>query len=144
VPLVEIWLLIEAGGVIGALPTVALVVLTAVVGAWLLRLQGLATLRRLQQSLEQGVLPETVLVEGVLLLLAGALLLTPGFVTDVIGFALLWPPSRQALARAIIARGVMRVKAAMSPGHGERPDPPDAGRIIEGEVQRENDSSDPR
>jgi UPF0716 protein FxsA len=81
VPLAEIYLLIKAGGAIGALNTVALVVFTAVVGAWLLRLQGLATLRRVQLSLEQGELPETALIEGVMLLLAGALLLTPGFIS---------------------------------------------------------------
>jgi UPF0716 protein FxsA len=136
VPLAEIYLLIQAGGVIGALNTVALVVLTAVVGAWLLRLQGLATLRRVQQSLERGELPETALVEGVLLLLAGALLLTPGFITDAVGFALLVPAARVALARTVLARGVLHAA-----DHGEPPDdPPSAGgRIIDGEARRESD-----
>ena len=137
VPLAEIYLLIQAGGAIGALNTVALVVFTAVVGAWLLRLQGLATLRRVQQSLEQGELPETALVEGVLLLLAGALLLTPGFLTDVVGFVLLVPGSRVALARAVIARGVLRAQSHAAPGR----QPPDqaGGRVIEGEAEREPD-----
>lgn len=137
VPLAEIYLLIQAGGAIGALNTVALVVFTAVVGAWLLRLQGLATLRRVQQSLEQGELPETALVEGVLLLLAGALLLTPGFLTDVVGFVLLVPGSRVAVARAVIARGVLRAQshaAQERQPHGQA-----GGRVIEGEAEREPD-----
>lgn len=136
VPLAEIYLLIQAGGVIGALNTVALVVLTAVAGAWLLRLQGLATLRRVQQSLERGELPETALLEGVLLLLAGALLLTPGFITDAVGFVLLVPTARVALARTVLARGVLHAA-----DHGEPPDdPPSAGgRIIDGEARRESD-----
>jgi len=136
VPLAEIYLLIQAGGAIGALNTVALVVLTAVVGAWLLRLQGLATLRRVQQSLERGELPETALVEGVLLLFAGALLLTPGFITDAVGFVLLVPTARVALAHAVLTRGVLH-----RADHGRPPDdPPSAGgRIIDGQARRESD-----
>ena len=136
VPLAEIYLLIQAGGAIGALNTVALVVLTAVVGAWLLRQQGLATLRRVQQDLERGELPETALVEGVLLLLAGALLLTPGFLTDVIGFVLLVPGSRVALARMALRRGVLR---SAGPGAAHHHDVPGGGRVIEGEAEREPD-----
>ncbi len=134
VPLAEIYLLIKAGGAIGALNTVALVVFTAVVGAWLLRLQGLATLRRVQLSLEQGELPETALIEGVMLLLAGALLLTPGFITDIVGFVLLVPSSRVALAKALLARGVLKTRAHFEQAHRESPD----GRVIEGEVERES------
>ncbi len=134
VPLAEIYLLIKAGGAIGALNTVALVVFTAVVGAWLLRLQGLATLRRVQLSLEQGELPETALIEGVMLLLAGALLLTPGFITDIVGFVLLVPSSRVALAQALLARGVLKTRAHFEQAHRESPD----GRVIEGEVERES------
>jgi UPF0716 protein FxsA len=136
VPLAEIYLLIQAGGAIGALNTVALVVLTAVAGAWLLRLQGLATLRRVQQSLEHGELPETALIEGALLLLAGALLLTPGFLTDAFGFLLLVPGARVAFARAVLARGVLHAS-----GHVEQRDvgPSDGGRVIEGEARREQD-----
>ena len=136
VPLAEIYLLIQAGGAIGALNTVALVVLTAVVGAWLLRLQGLATLRRVQQSLEHGELPETALIEGVLLLLAGALLLTPGFLTDIFGFLLLVPASRVAMARAVLARGVLRTSSHFTPDDDGRED---GGRVIEGEARRESE-----
>ncbi|MDX1594594.1 MAG: FxsA family protein [Gammaproteobacteria bacterium] len=142
VPLVEIYLLIQAGGIIGALNTVALVVLTAVAGAWLLRLQGLATLRRVQRSLDQGVLPETELVEGVLLLVAGALLLTPGFVTDLIGFVLLVPATRGALARGILARGVLHVRQGVAEAEEVRRTRDGGGRVIEGEAERDPEPHD--
>jgi UPF0716 protein FxsA len=137
VPLVEIYLLIQAGGVIGALPTVGLVVLTAVVGAWLLRLQGLATLRRAKASLADGVLPETALVEGVLLLLAGALLLTPGFVTDALGFLLLVPPLRVAVSEYVLVR--VRVRARHGDVHHAARSR-ESGRVIEGEAHHEEDA----
>jgi len=85
VPLVEIYFLIQVGKVIGAGWTVFFVVFTAVLGAALLRVQGLSTLNRVQRSLERGRLPAVELLEGLMLLVAGALLLTPGFVTDAIG-----------------------------------------------------------
>ena len=92
VPLIELYFLISVGKVIGAGMTVAVVILTAVIGAWLLRLQGLATLNRIQRTTAAGKLPATELIEGLILLITGALLLTPGFVTDAIGFTLLVPP----------------------------------------------------
>jgi UPF0716 protein FxsA len=108
VPLVEMVVLIQVGGLIGAIPTVALVVLTATLGIWLLKLEGLATLARVQQKLDQGQIPETELLEGIMLLVGGALLLTPGFITDAMGFTCLLPGLRRPLARWIIHRGVLR------------------------------------
>lgn len=145
VPLVEIYVLIQVGGVIGALWTVVLVVLTAVLGAGLMRFQGLTTFLRFRNRLDVGELPAEELVEGILLLLAGALLLTPGFVTDAAGFALLVPPLRRQLARAALARMELKVVA----GAGPRPGPAGHGRerhrsrVIEGEWQRENEDSGP-
>ncbi|PIE00790.1 MAG: exlusion protein FxsA [Thiothrix nivea] len=104
IPLIEIYLLIQVGGVIGVLPTILLVVLTAVIGAFLLRQQGLSTLARFQRSMAQGEVPATALLEGVMLLLGGALLMTPGFFTDAIGFACLLPFSRKWLANAMLSR----------------------------------------
>ena len=95
-------ILIEVGGIIGALPTVGLVVLTAVVGVWLLRLEGISTLNRVQQKLAEGELPETELLEGVMLIIGGALLLTPGFATDFMGFVCLIPGLRRPIAARII------------------------------------------
>ena len=104
VPLVEIYLLIEIGQVIGALSTVALCVLTAVIGGGLLRLQGFQTMRRAQDNLQRGQLPAIELFEGVALAIGGALLLTPGFATDVFGFLCLIPWTRRLLIRAAMRR----------------------------------------
>jgi UPF0716 protein FxsA len=104
VPLVEIFLLIKVGNVIGAPWTIALVVLTALVGAWLVRLQGLSALNRVRQSAARGELPALELLEGLFLLAAGALLLTPGFFTDIVGFACLTPPLRRSLIRLAVRR----------------------------------------
>ena len=104
VPLVEIFLLIKVGHLVGASWTIALVVLTALVGAWLVRLQGLSALNRVRQSAARGELPALELLEGLFLLAAGALLLTPGFFTDILGFACLTPPIRRSLIRLAIQR----------------------------------------
>ncbi len=106
VPVLEIYLLLKVGSLIGALWTVFIVILTAVIGASLLRLQGITTIRRLQESAARGEPPAIPMIEGAFLLFAGALLLTPGFFTDAVGFALLFPPLRQYLAVQILTRGV--------------------------------------
>lgn len=102
IPLAETWLLIKVGGVIGAVPTIALVVLTAIVGTAVARRQGLSTIRRIQLAQAEGRLPATERVEGVLLLLAGVLLMTPGFFTDAIGFSMLFPKLRGRLAERTV------------------------------------------
>ena len=134
VPLIEIFVLIEVGGWIGAIPTIFLVVFTAVLGALLLRHQGLITLQRFQLSLAQGQVPAMELIEGVVLVMAGALLLTPGFFTDLVGFLCLIPPLRQAVIRRIVERRLV----APETGRGERPH---EGRhvTIEGEFKREDE-----
>ncbi|NNL99428.1 MAG: FxsA family protein, partial [Gammaproteobacteria bacterium] len=104
IPLLEVYLLIEIGSRIGALSTVALIVATAVLGAFLLRQQGLSTLARVRGSVDRGELPAIELIEGVILLLTAVLLLTPGFFTDAIGFAALMPPLRRQLAQSLAAR----------------------------------------
>jgi len=104
IPIVEMFILIEVGGLIGALPTIGLVVLTATLGVWLLRLEGIATLNNVRTKLENGAMPEVELLEGIMLLIGGALLLTPGFVTDAIGFTCLLPFLRRPIALAIITR----------------------------------------
>lgn len=114
IPIIEMVILIEVGGIIGALPTVGLVVLTATVGIWLLKLEGMATLARVQERVDRGELPETELLEGVMLLIGGALLLTPGFVTDAIGFTCILPGLRRPIARWIIRRGMMSAMSSIS------------------------------
>jgi len=99
VPIVEIGLFIQVGGAIGLWPTVAIVVLTALAGTVLMRAQGIMTLNRLQNSLAEGTNPTDPMAQGAMILVAGVLLLTPGFFTDALGFALLLPPVRVAIMR---------------------------------------------
>ena len=103
-PIVEMYLLIEVAGYINTLPTIGLVMLTAVIGVALLKRQGVQTLTRGVGRLNRGEVPATEIAEGILLGIAGALLITPGFVTDAVGFLLLFPPTRQMIAAALIKR----------------------------------------
>ena len=97
VPLLELVILIQLGRVVGALPTVLLVLLTGVLGAALARSQGLRTFAEAQQEMAAGRLPGRALLDALSILVGGALLLTPGLLTDLLGFALLLPPSRRTL-----------------------------------------------
>lgn len=134
VPLVELALLLWIGARIGVLPTVALILVTGVVGASLARLQGLATWRRFQAALAAGRLPGSELLEGLLILVAGALLLTPGILTDAAGFLLLVPPAR----RWIVGRAEVRLRARVvvggrPPGAGVAPRGPAEPEAIDAE-----------
>ncbi|MCB1735246.1 MAG: FxsA family protein [Gammaproteobacteria bacterium] len=141
IPLLEIYLFIHVGGALGALNTMALVVITAVLGVWLLRLQGMATWFRVQQQLAQGKPPAKEMIEGLILLVCGALLLTPGFFTDAVGFLLLVPSVRQTVATYLLQRGVARGVNG-NPFQNGRPGPssaPGQDDIIEGEYRRKDD-----
>ena len=94
VPVAEIYLLVTVGGAIGAFPTVALVILTALAGAHLARMQGMSTMLRIRENLDQGFMPAEELLDGVLIFLAGVVLLTPGFLTDIAGLLILLPATR--------------------------------------------------
>ncbi|PKN31258.1 MAG: membrane protein FxsA [Deltaproteobacteria bacterium HGW-Deltaproteobacteria-18] len=94
VPVAEIYLLVTVGSSIGAFPTVALVILTALAGAHLARMQGLSTMMRIRENLDQGFMPAEELLDGVLIFLAGMVLLTPGFLTDIAGLLILLPVTR--------------------------------------------------
>ena len=94
VPAAEIFLFIEIGKRIGTANTFALVLLTGFAGAWLARMQGLATIVRVRSNIEQGIMPAEELVDAVIILGAGMVLLTPGFLTDAVGLLLLFPPTR--------------------------------------------------
>ena len=111
VPLAEIYLLIEVGSAIGAVTTIFLVVLTALLGAVLVRLQGFSTLSRARAEVAQGRAPALEILEGVCLFVAGALLLTPGFFTDAVGFALLTPPLRRRIVRHVLERRMLHAAA---------------------------------
>lgn len=135
IPILEMWLLIAVGSEIGALPTIGLVLLTAVVGLALLRRQGLSTVMRAQQKMQAGELPAREMVEGIFLAVGGALLLTPGFFTDALGFACLIPGLRQLL----LGRLLRHVTVVRGPGFTP-PGGPDRHRdhdVIEGDYSRE-------
>lgn len=116
VPLTEMLLLFEVSDRIGAFPTLGMVVATAVIGVQILKRQGFATLTRAKQRLESGQLPAQEIVEGMLLAAAGALLLTPGFLTDTIGFVFLTGPLRRPIARSVIRSGMVRAMGASTSG----------------------------
>jgi len=144
-PIVEMYLLIEVGGYIGTLQTIALVMLTAVIGIALLRRQGLVTLTRGIGRLQRGEVPAQEMAEGILLAVAGALLITPGFVTDAVGFGFLLPSNRALVARWMLTR-VTLLSAEFDPHHqGTRfGDQADAkARIFEGEFQRSEENDKP-
>ena len=138
-PLVEIYVLIQVGQVIGALPTIGLCVLTAIVGGGLLRQQGFQTLRRAQDNLARGQVPAHEMIEGIALAVGGALLLTPGFVTDAVGFLCLLPFTRRWLVRAALRR--MQVTYGPPPGGGFAGGSRHGGPhdTIEGEFKRRNE-----
>jgi UPF0716 protein FxsA len=97
IPIAEIYVLIKIGGLIGALNTVLVVILTAAVGAYLARHEGVRTLLRIRESLRRGIMPADELIEAVMIFIAGIVLLTPGFITDLTGFLILIPPTRAGL-----------------------------------------------
>jgi len=99
VPLVELYILIKIGSHIGGLNTILLVIMTAMLGAWLARLQGLRTLQQIQFNLSQGQIPAEELIDGVLILVGGILLLTPGVLTDLFALGLLFPITRTPFKR---------------------------------------------
>lgn len=148
VPLIEIGLFIEVGGWIGLWPTLATVVLTAVIGSVLLRSQGLGALRQVQSSLEAGGDgdPVTPLAHGALILIAGIVLLTPGFFTDAIGFALLVPAVRASVIRAVGKRvraqaGAYARSQTYGTPHGyAQPD----SDVVEGDFEIAPESEPPR
>ncbi len=130
VPFAEIYLLLEVGSIIGAFPTIVLVVFTAVLGSWLLRQQGFATFRRFQESLARGEIPAYEMIEGPLILLGGALLLTPGFITDIMGLACLIPSLRKKIAQHIIENHIIQTS-----GFGQTQ--ATKGNVLEGEFHRD-------
>jgi UPF0716 protein FxsA len=103
VSLLEIFVLVKVGGFLGALPTIALVVVTALVGSALVRSQGLQLIQQYQQRVANGEMPGQQLVEGLMLIITGVLLVTPGFVTDICGLLLLQPTIRGSIARTLLA-----------------------------------------
>jgi UPF0716 protein FxsA len=132
-PLIEIYFLIQVGSEIGAFSTILLSILTAVIGAWLVRHQGFGILMRVREMLDRGEVPAIELMDGALILAAGLFLLLPGFLTDSLGFLLLIPPLR----RSLIERYIRIQPMTMQPPPGEvRTET--RMRVIEGEFRRDD------
>lgn len=133
-PLLELYVLIEVGSDIGALPTIILTVLTAVIGIALVRIQGISTAMRAKEVMERGETPAIEVLEGTLLSAAGFLLLFPGFISDAAGFILLIPPVRHAIVRSWVAKMSVSVHASSAQGEQQK-----TTHVIEGEFRRDDD-----
>jgi UPF0716 protein FxsA len=139
VPAIEIALFIEIGGVIGVIPTLLLIVFTAALGVVLLRLQGMRTLVRVQESLNRGEIPAIEMLEGMMLLISGAFLLTPGFFTDAVGFAVLVPVVRTRAAMWLLSHAdVIKFRSGGGPGGPDVYTDQRGHHTIEGEYQRKD------
>ncbi len=97
--MIELYLLIQVGSVIGGFNTILLVIISGFLGAWLARMEGINTLMRVRSNMQQGIMPTEDLLDGLIILLAGVVLITPGLLTDAMGLTLLWPVSRNAFKR---------------------------------------------
>ena len=158
VPIIEIGLFIQVGGFLGLWPTIALVLITAFVGASLVRSQGMQTLMSVQGRLQQGEMPAQQILEGVMLAVAGVLLLTPGFMTDALGMLVLLPAPRAMIAKKMMEKMVVKnmsggFHAGGQAGFGQSPfgddpfnrDPFDqskGGNTFEGEFEKKDDDND--
>ena len=141
-PIVEIAILINVGDQIGGWYTVAIVILTAFAGARLVRQQGLNTLMQAQQKMQAGAMPGQEMAEGLLLVIAGVLLVTPGFITDGIGFLLSLPMTRPLIAKSLIKHMPMKVVTPSFHGdfsqHQQHNSTSQSDDIIEGEFERKD------
>ncbi len=137
-PLLELYVLISVGSEIGALSTILISVFTAILGAALVRMQGVSVLMRVQQTMARGEAPALEMLEGALLMVSGVMLLFPGFITDMIGFLLLVPPLRQKFIVAMLKRS--GALSPSPPGSGPAPDAKVRRvNIIQGEYRRDDD-----
>ena len=136
IPLVEIGVFIQVGGIIGVVPTLAIIVITAFTGAYMVRSQGLATTRSAQATLSRGQVPLAEVFDGVCLFASGLLLITPGFVTDGVGGVFLVPWLRRWL-RGVLIRRLLDTGSGPDDGGGDRKD-----RVIDGEFREIDPPSD--
>jgi UPF0716 protein FxsA len=135
VPIVEIYVLIQVGQVIGAWWTVLLLIADSILGTWLIRREGGRAWRALRAALDSGRMPASELADGALILIGGTLMLTPGFVTDGFGILLILPFTRP-IFRRLLAGVVTRRLVVLSTGPGQttRPGPRSQGTVVQGEV----------
>ncbi len=101
IPVIELYLLIKIGTVVGGLNTILLVITTGFLGAWLARMEGMNTMLKLRMNLQQGLMPAEELLDAVIIFAAGVVLITPGLITDIFGLLLLWPLTRNKIKRIV-------------------------------------------
>jgi UPF0716 protein FxsA len=129
VPIAELYVIIKVGEAIGAVPTIAILIADSIVGSMLLRHQGRGAWRRFNEALREGRQPAREVLDGALVIFGGAFLITPGFLTDIIGIVLLLPPTRAAVRRVLVgyfSRRFVVSTARRAAGRGGRPPQPDA------------------
>ena len=144
VPILELWVIIQIGSSIGVVPTIGLLILDSILGAALMRAQGRSAWARFNAALAAGRVPGREVLDGALVIFGGALLLTPGFLTDILGLGLLLPPSRALVRKVLVARftGGLMTTAAMGAGNrmgqkftprpGDRPPASGFDDVVEG------------
>ena len=132
IPFLEIYLLLEVGGLIGAIPTIFLVASTAIIGTLLLKEQGFSTFQKLQENLRLGILPAYKMIEGPIILAGGLLLLTPGFITDILGIVCLIPSLRKRIAQYIIQNSLIQQRGSFTEESSTRTN------VLEGEFEKED------
>ena len=123
VPLAELFVIIQVGQAVGALNTIGLLILISAVGAWLVKREGMGVWRRFQRQVQSGVVPGNEIADGVMILFAGALLMTPGFLSDLTAIALLLPPVRAVVRTAVARRAARRagiIRLSGGPWNGRR------------------------
>ena len=120
VPIAELYVLIQIGQAIGVLPTIALLIADSLLGAWLMRSQGRAAWMRFNAALAEGRVPGREVMDGALVIFGGALLLTPGFLSDILGLILLLPPTRAVVRKILLARFGSRILATAASGAQSR------------------------
>jgi len=154
VPIAELFVIIQVGEAIGVLPTIALLIADSILGSVLMKAQGRTAWRRFNAAVSEGRIPHREVLDGALVIFGGALLLTPGFISDILGILLLLPPTR-ALVRALVARRILPrlvvsrfgapAASAMGggPGAGARRSRPGRGRAADGDVEGTATEVDP-
>lgn len=133
IPFVELYLLLEVGSFLGVFPTIFMIIFTGVLGVWMFRQQGFSTLKRFQESVNRGEIPAYEMIEGPILMIGGALLIAPGFFTDVLGFACLIPPLRKAIAKYVIEHYLVTPQSGSPFSQNTQ-----ARTAIEGEFRKED------
>ncbi len=128
VPIAELAVIVQVGQAIGTLPTIAILVIDSIVGCWLLKTQGRAAWRRFNQALREKRPPAAEVLDGALIIFGGAFLITPGFITDVIGVLLLLPPTRTLVRRRLVGYFSRRFLVGRAAGRPGRRGSPPGGR----------------